>query len=130
MLGPLSGTIAQQHGTLPAQVIEELEETLAAERAARGEAERVSRLKDEFLATLYWDARQRRIRSDSKDSVFQFSRRRCHCSRGINCFRQVRGPLRALLAGYQIHVSEPVEPAELITVCASLAGRLGRSKSG
>jgi hypothetical protein len=28
---------------------------------------------------------------------------------------------RALLAGYQIHVSKPVEPAELLTVCASLS---------
>ena len=32
---------------------------------------------------------------------------------------------RALLTGYQLHVSKPVEPSELITVCASLVGRIG-----
>ena len=33
--------------------------------------------------------------------------------------------LRALAAGFQIHVSKPVQPAELVTVVASLAGRIG-----
>jgi hypothetical protein len=28
-----------------------------------------------------------------------------------------------LLAGYQVHISKPVDPAELVTVIASLAGR-------
>jgi signal transduction histidine kinase/ActR/RegA family two-component response regulator len=32
---------------------------------------------------------------------------------------------RALLAGYQTHVSKPVDPAELVAVIASLAGRTG-----
>jgi hypothetical protein len=31
--------------------------------------------------------------------------------------------MRALAAGYQIHVPKPVQPAELATVVASLAGR-------
>jgi len=31
---------------------------------------------------------------------------------------------RALRAGYQIHVPKPIEPAELVTVVASLAGRI------
>jgi CheY-like chemotaxis protein len=31
---------------------------------------------------------------------------------------------RALRSGYQMHVAKPVEPSELITVCASLAGRI------
>jgi CheY-like chemotaxis protein len=30
---------------------------------------------------------------------------------------------RTLLAGYQVHISKPVDPAELVTVIASLAGR-------
>ena len=30
---------------------------------------------------------------------------------------------RALLAGYQVHISKPVDPAELVTVIATLAGR-------
>jgi signal transduction histidine kinase len=33
---------------------------------------------------------------------------------------------RALAAGYQIHVPKPVEPAELVTVVASLVGRTGK----
>jgi len=44
----------------------------------------------------------------------------------LTAFARSEDRLRALLAGYQIHVSKPVEPAELIAVCASLAGRLGR----
>ena len=32
--------------------------------------------------------------------------------------------LRALAAGFQMHVAKPVEPEELITVIASLTGRL------
>jgi CheY-like chemotaxis protein len=33
--------------------------------------------------------------------------------------------MRALRSGFQMHVPEPVEPAELITVVANLAGRGG-----
>jgi signal transduction histidine kinase/CheY-like chemotaxis protein len=32
---------------------------------------------------------------------------------------------KALLAGYQVHVSKPVDPADLVAVIASLAGRTG-----
>jgi len=44
----------------------------------------------------------------------------------LTAFARSEDRQRALLAGYQIHVSKPVEPAELIAVCASLAGRIGR----
>ena len=30
---------------------------------------------------------------------------------------------RALIAGYQMHMAKPVEPAELLIACASLVGR-------
>ena len=33
---------------------------------------------------------------------------------------------RTLLAGYQVHISKPVDPAELVTVIATLAGRGAR----
>jgi CheY-like chemotaxis protein len=36
--------------------------------------------------------------------------------------------MRALLAGFQIHVPKPVEPAELAAVVASLAGRTAESQ--
>jgi DNA-binding response OmpR family regulator len=32
---------------------------------------------------------------------------------------------RALLAGFQVHVSKPVDPAELVATIASLLGRTG-----
>lgn len=34
---------------------------------------------------------------------------------------------RTLLAGYQVHISKPVDPAELVTVIATLAGRGDRA---
>ena len=34
--------------------------------------------------------------------------------------------MRTLGAGFQMHVPKPVEPAELLTVVASVAGRLGQ----
>ena len=34
---------------------------------------------------------------------------------------------RALMAGYQTHLAKPVDPAELVAMVASLAGRTGRS---
>jgi len=34
--------------------------------------------------------------------------------------------MRALSAGFDIHLPKPVEPAELIAVIASLASRIGK----
>jgi hypothetical protein len=31
--------------------------------------------------------------------------------------------MKTMLAGFQMHVAKPVEPAELTTIIASLAGR-------
>ena len=31
---------------------------------------------------------------------------------------------RALRAGYQVHISKPIDPAELVTVIATLTGRV------
>jgi PAS domain S-box-containing protein len=44
----------------------------------------------------------------------------------LTAFARSEDRQRALLAGYQIHVSKPVDPAELVAVCANIAGRLGR----
>jgi CheY-like chemotaxis protein len=33
--------------------------------------------------------------------------------------------VRSLMAGFNLHVSKPVDPAELVTIVASLAGRVG-----
>jgi len=35
--------------------------------------------------------------------------------------------VRALAAGYQVHLAKPVEPAELALVVANLAGRVNVS---
>jgi signal transduction histidine kinase len=42
----------------------------------------------------------------------------------LTAFARSEDRQRALLAGYQLHVSKPVEPSELLTVCASLTGRI------
>jgi len=40
-------------------------------------------------------------------------------------YAQTEDRTRALAAGFQMHVPKPVEPVELVTVIASLAGRIG-----
>jgi CheY-like chemotaxis protein len=42
----------------------------------------------------------------------------------LTAFARFEDRQRALLAGYQLHVAKPVEPSELLTVCASLVGRI------
>jgi PAS domain S-box-containing protein len=43
----------------------------------------------------------------------------------LTAFARSEDRTRAVLAGYQMHLAKPVEPAELIAVVASLAGRTG-----
>ena len=43
----------------------------------------------------------------------------------LTAFARSEDRQRALLAGYQLHVAKPVEASELLTVCASLVGRIG-----
>jgi PAS domain S-box-containing protein len=44
----------------------------------------------------------------------------------LTAFARAEDRKRALLAGFQTHVAKPVDPAELVAVVASLAGRTGR----
>lgn len=43
----------------------------------------------------------------------------------LTAYARVEDRLRVLRAGFQLHVHKPVEPLELVTVVATLAGRLG-----
>jgi CheY-like chemotaxis protein len=43
----------------------------------------------------------------------------------LTAYAREEDRVRALMAGYQIHVSKPVNPTELVMVVASLAGRTG-----
>ena len=45
----------------------------------------------------------------------------------VTALSRVEDRKRALLAGFHTHVAKPVEPAELVAVVASLAGRTGRA---
>jgi PAS domain S-box-containing protein len=45
----------------------------------------------------------------------------------VTAFARSEDRRRAMLAGFQTHIAKPVEPAELITVIASLAGKIGRA---
>jgi CheY-like chemotaxis protein/anti-sigma regulatory factor (Ser/Thr protein kinase) len=48
----------------------------------------------------------------------------------LTAYAGVEDRMRALLAGFQIHVPKPVEPAELAAVVATLAGRNGNISGG
>ncbi len=41
----------------------------------------------------------------------------------LTAYARTEDRVRALTAGYQVHLAKPVEPAELIAAVASLAGR-------
>ena len=47
----------------------------------------------------------------------------------LTAYARAEDRLRSLAAGFQIHVTKPVEPVELLTIVASLTGRLSRSRS-
>ena len=44
----------------------------------------------------------------------------------LTAYARVEDRVRALTAGFQVHVPKPIEPAELVAVVASLAGRTGK----
>ncbi|HWL94294.1 MAG TPA: hypothetical protein VNT79_12245, partial [Phycisphaerae bacterium] len=44
----------------------------------------------------------------------------------LTAFARSEDRTRALMAGYQIHISKPIEPQELIATVASLAGRTAK----
>jgi CheY-like chemotaxis protein len=43
----------------------------------------------------------------------------------LTAFARSEDRTRAMLAGYQVHLSKPVEPQELLAAVANLAGRTG-----
>ena len=45
----------------------------------------------------------------------------------LTAYARAEDRVRALRAGFQVHVPKPIEPVELVTVVASLAGRTGIS---
>jgi len=40
----------------------------------------------------------------------------------LTAFARIEDRVKALAAGYQMHVAKPVEPGELLTIVASLSG--------
>ena len=44
----------------------------------------------------------------------------------LTAFARAEDRMQAMLAGYNLHLSKPVEPKELVIAVASLAGRTGR----
>src|SRR5881409_2703395 len=44
----------------------------------------------------------------------------------LTAFARIEDRVKALAAGYQMHVAKPVEPGELLTIVASLSGFLDR----
>jgi signal transduction histidine kinase/CheY-like chemotaxis protein len=62
----------------------------------------------------------RQVRLDDK------TRGRRTAAIAITAYARVEDRERALVAGYQMHVPKPVDPTELATVIASVAGRIGQ----
>ena len=44
----------------------------------------------------------------------------------LTAYARVQDRMQAIMAGFSTHVAKPVEANELVTVVASLAGRLGK----
>jgi PAS domain S-box-containing protein len=47
----------------------------------------------------------------------------------LTAYARTEDRLRSLSAGFHMHVTKPVEPVELLTIVASLTGRLGRTRN-
>ncbi|HEX5082051.1 MAG TPA: ATP-binding protein [Blastocatellia bacterium] len=47
----------------------------------------------------------------------------------LTAYARTEDRLRSLSAGFHMHVAKPVEPVELLTIVASLTGRLGRTRN-
>jgi PAS domain S-box-containing protein len=47
----------------------------------------------------------------------------------LTAYARTEDRLRSLSAGFHMHVTKPVEPVELLTIVASLTGRLGRPRN-
>jgi CheY-like chemotaxis protein len=45
----------------------------------------------------------------------------------LTAYARAEDRVKAILAGFQMHLAKPVEPAELIATVAGLAGRTGAS---
>jgi CheY-like chemotaxis protein len=45
----------------------------------------------------------------------------------LTAYARTQDRTQAMLAGFQTHLSKPVDPSELIATVASLAGRTGRT---
>jgi CheY-like chemotaxis protein len=45
----------------------------------------------------------------------------------LTAYARIEDRVRALAAGFQIHIAKPIEPIELMMVVASLANRTGRN---
>jgi DNA-binding response OmpR family regulator len=48
----------------------------------------------------------------------------------LTAFASSEDRIRSIQAGYQMHLTKPFEPAELIAVIANLAGRYESSEQG
>ena len=52
-----------------------------------------------------------------------------HVPIALTAYARTEDRLRSLSAGFDMHVTKPVEPVELLTIVASLTGRLSRPRN-
>lgn len=62
----------------------------------------------------------RKVRSLSQDKGGRIP------AAALTAYGRLEDRMRALSAGFQLHAAKPVEPAELVAVVASLAGKSAR----
>jgi CheY-like chemotaxis protein len=48
----------------------------------------------------------------------------------LTAFARSEDRMRAMIAGYNLHLAKPIEPTELMVAVASLSGRTGRPRPG
>jgi CheY-like chemotaxis protein len=45
----------------------------------------------------------------------------------LTAYARIQDRMQAIVAGYSTHIAKPVDATELVTIVASLAGRLGKT---
>jgi CheY-like chemotaxis protein len=66
------------------------------------------------------------LRRDGYDFIAEVRRRGVEIpAAAVTAFARAEDGARARLAGYEAHLTKPVEPAELLATVASLCGRSG-----
>ena len=89
-----------------------------------GEAlKEMERQQFDVLSLGHRDAVDGRLCADRESSPASGRAAQQNPAAALTAYAGIEDRMRVLSAGYQVHIAKPVEPAELMTVVANLAGR-------